>query len=30
MQGDGIHPTVKAQPKLLHNVLPTVIQVLEQ
>ena len=30
MQGDGIHPTVEAQPKLLHNVLPTVIRVLEQ
>jgi acyl-CoA thioesterase-1 len=30
MQGDGIHPTVQAQPKLLHNALPTVMKVLEQ
>jgi len=30
MQDDGIHPTVEAQPKLLHNVLPTVIEALAQ
>jgi acyl-CoA thioesterase-1 len=30
MQGDGIHPTLQAQPKLLHNALPTVMKVLEQ
>ena len=30
MQGDGIHPTVKAQPRLLNNVLPTVIEVLAE
>ncbi len=30
MQGDGIHPTVEAQPKLLHNVWPTLIEVLQQ
>ena len=28
MQGDGIHPSVGAQPKLLDNLLPTVIEVL--
>ena len=28
MQDDGIHPTVEAQPRLLDNVLPTVIEVL--
>jgi len=30
MQGDGIHPTVEAQPLLLNNVLPTVITVLDK
>jgi len=30
MQGDGIHPTVEAQPQLLHNVWPTLIEVLQQ
>jgi|TARA_B110000881_G_C18540711_1_gene498400 acyl-CoA thioesterase-1 len=30
MQGDGIHPTVEAQPLLLDNVLPTVIAVLDK
>jgi acyl-CoA thioesterase-1 len=30
MQGDGIHPTVKAQSRLLHNVWPTLIEVLQQ
>jgi len=30
MQGDGIHPTVEAQPKLLHNIWPTLIEVLQQ
>ena len=30
MQDHGIHPTVEAQPKLLHNILPTVIEVLAQ
>jgi acyl-CoA thioesterase-1 len=29
-QADGIHPTAAAQPKLLDNVLPTVIDVLAQ
>ena len=30
MQGDGIHPSVEAQPKLLDNVLPTVTEILAQ
>lgn len=30
MQGDGIHPTAEAQPKLLHNVWPILIEVLQQ
>ena len=30
MQGDGIHPTVEAQPLLLDNVLPTVNAVLDK
>lgn len=28
MQGDGIHPNVQAQPLLLNNVLPVVLEVL--
>ena len=28
MQGDGIHPSVEAQPMLLDNVLPTIIEAL--
>jgi len=30
MQADGIHPTVEAQPRLLDNILPTVIDALAQ
>ena len=30
MQADGIHPTVEAQPRLLDNVLPAVLDLLEQ
>jgi acyl-CoA thioesterase-1 len=29
MQADGIHPTASAQPKLLDNILPSVISVLD-
>jgi len=29
MQADGIHPTVAAQPRLLDNVLPTIIAALD-
>jgi acyl-CoA thioesterase-1 len=28
MQGDGIHPTADAQPKLLDNVLPSLLEIL--
>ena len=30
IQADGIHPTAKAQPQLLENVWPTLIQMLKQ
>ena len=30
IQADGIHPTAKAQPQLLENVWPTMIQMLKQ
>ena len=30
MQADGIHPTVEAQPALLDNVLPTIMEALAQ
>ena len=29
MQADGIHPTAAAQPRLLQNVLPTLLEMLE-
>jgi acyl-CoA thioesterase-1 len=29
IQGDGLHPTVAAQPRLLDNVLPTLLRVLD-
>ena len=29
MQGDGIHPRVEAQPRLLDNILPTLLNILE-
>jgi acyl-CoA thioesterase-1 len=29
MQADGLHPTLEAQPLLLHNVLPTIEQALD-
>ena len=30
MQPDGIHPTVEAQPRLLANVLPTIVKTLDE
>ena len=30
MQGDGIHPTASAQPTMVDNILPTVLEALDQ